>query len=62
VRRIVNNLKSQQSGGVVRPGEEILQIIRWMRSCSSGMSGPDIAGVRRGQAATVKLFCRFMAR
>ncbi|KIN71578.1 HlyD family type I secretion periplasmic adaptor subunit [Sulfitobacter guttiformis] len=57
MRGIVNNLSVTTIGGVVRPGEEILQIIPLDEELfvEARVKPEDIAGVRRGQAATVKL-------
>ncbi|QUJ77013.1 HlyD family type I secretion periplasmic adaptor subunit [Sulfitobacter albidus] len=57
MRGIVNNLAVTTIGGVVRPGEEILQIIPLDEELfvEARVRPEDIAGVRRGQAATVKL-------
>lgn len=57
MRGIVNNLAVTTIGGVVRPGEEILQIIPIDEELfvEARVRPEDIAGVRRGQAATVKL-------
>ena len=57
MRGIVNNLQVTTIGGVVRPGEEILQIIPLDEELfvEARVKPEDIAGVRRGQAATVKL-------
>ena len=57
MRGILNNLQVTTIGGVVRPGEEILQIIPLDEELfiEARVQPEDIAGVRRGQAATVKL-------
>ncbi|MEL6885037.1 MAG: HlyD family type I secretion periplasmic adaptor subunit [Pseudomonadota bacterium] len=57
MRGIVNNLSVTTIGGVVRPGEEILQIIPLDEELFvEGRIAPeDIAGVRPGQEATIKL-------
>lgn len=57
MRGIVNNLSVTTIGGVVRPGEEILQIIPLDEELfvEARVKPENIAGVRRGQAATVKL-------
>ncbi|WP_299561375.1 HlyD family type I secretion periplasmic adaptor subunit [uncultured Sulfitobacter sp.] len=57
MRGIVNNLSVTTIGGVVRPGEEILQIIPLDEELfvEARVKPEDIAGVRRGQPATVKL-------
>ncbi|WP_439655581.1 HlyD family type I secretion periplasmic adaptor subunit [Sulfitobacter aquimarinus] len=57
MRGIVNNLSVTTIGGVVRPGEEILQIIPLDEELfvEARVKPEDIAGVRRGQSATVKL-------
>lgn len=57
MREIVNNLSVTTIGGVVRPGEEILQIIPLDEELFVEARVPpeDIAGVRPGQEATIKL-------
>lgn len=57
MRGIVNNLSVTTIGGVVRPGQEIAQIIPLDEELfvESQVAPKDIAGVRVGQAATVKL-------
>ncbi len=57
MRGIVNNLSVTTIGGVVRPGEEILQIIPLDEELfvEARVAPEDIAGVRPGQEATVKL-------
>ncbi|MEO9684941.1 MAG: HlyD family type I secretion periplasmic adaptor subunit [Tateyamaria sp.] len=57
MRGIVNNLSVTTIGGVVRPGEEILQIIPLDEELfvEARVSPKDIAGVRPGQDATIKL-------
>lgn len=57
MRGIVNNLSVTTIGGVVRPGEEILQIIPLDEELfvEARVSPKDIAGVRPGQVATIKL-------
>lgn len=57
MRGIVNNLSVTTIGGVVRPGEEILQIIPLDEELfvEARIAPKDIAGVRPGQEATVKL-------
>lgn len=57
VRGIVNNLSVTTIGGVVRPGEEILQIIPLDEELfvEAQIAPEDIAGVRPGQEATIKL-------
>jgi adhesin transport system membrane fusion protein len=57
MRGIVNNLSVTTIGGVVRPGEEILQIIPLDEELfvEARVRPEDIAGVRPGQEATVKL-------
>lgn len=57
MRGIVNNLSVTTIGGVVRPGEEILQIIPLDEELfvEARVKPENIAGVRPGQAATVKL-------
>ena len=57
MRGIVNNLSVTTIGGVVRPGEEILQIIPLDEELfvEARVKPENIAGVRRGQSATIKL-------
>jgi len=57
MRGIVNNLSVTTIGGVVRPGEEILQIIPLDEELfvEARVAPKDIAGVRPGQDATIKL-------
>jgi adhesin transport system membrane fusion protein len=57
MRGIVNSLNVTTIGGVVRPGEQIAQIIPLDEELfvESRIAPKDIAGVRVGQAATVKL-------
>ena len=57
LRGIVNNLSVTTIGGVVRPGEEILQIIPLDEELfvEARVVPKDIAGVRPGQEATIKL-------
>ena len=57
MRGIVNNLSVTTIGGVVRPGEEILQIIPMDEELfvEARVKPENIAGVRPGQEATVKL-------
>lgn len=57
MRGIVNNLSVTTIGGVVRPGEEILQIIPLDEELfvEARVKPENIAGVRPGQEATVKL-------
>lgn len=57
LRGIVNNLSVTTIGGVVRPGEEIAQIIPLDEEIfvEAQVKPKDIAGVRPGQAATIKL-------
>ncbi|WP_299288851.1 HlyD family type I secretion periplasmic adaptor subunit [uncultured Tateyamaria sp.] len=57
MRGIVNNLSVTTIGGVVRPGEEILQIIPLDEELfvEARIAPKDIAGVRPGQDATIKL-------
>ncbi|MGX9355217.1 HlyD family type I secretion periplasmic adaptor subunit [Roseobacteraceae bacterium S113] len=54
---VVNNLSVTTIGGVVRPGEEILQIIPLDEELfvEARVAPEDIANIRRGQEATVKL-------
>jgi adhesin transport system membrane fusion protein len=57
LRGIVNKLAVTTIGGVVRPGEEILQIIPLDEELfvEARVKPENIAGVRPGQEATVKL-------
>ncbi len=57
MRGIVNNLSVTTIGGVVRPRKEILQIIPLDEELfvEARVKPEDIAGVRPGQEATVKL-------
>lgn len=57
MRGIVNNLAVTTIGGVVRPGEEIAQIIPLDEEMfvEARVQPKDIAGVRPGQEATIKL-------
>lgn len=57
MRGIVNNLAVTTIGGVVRPGEEIFQIIPLDEDVfiEARVKPKDIANVKRGQEATVKL-------
>ncbi len=57
MRGVVNNLSVTTIGGVVRPGEEILQIIPLDEELfvEARVAPKDIAGVRPGQDATIKL-------
>ena len=57
MRGIVNSLGITTIGGVVRPGEEILQIIPLDEELfvEARVKPENIAGVRRGQSATIKL-------
>lgn len=57
MRGIVNNLSVTTIGGVVRPGEEILQIIPLDEELfiEAKIKPEDIANVKVGQKATVKL-------
>lgn len=57
MRGIVNNLAVTTIGGVVRPGEEIAQIIPLDEEMfvEARVKPQDIAGVRPGQEATIKL-------
>ncbi|MDU8927482.1 HlyD family efflux transporter periplasmic adaptor subunit [Alisedimentitalea sp. MJ-SS2] len=57
MRGIVNGLAVTTIGGVVRPGEEILQIIPLDEELfvEARVKPENIAGVRRGQDATIKL-------
>ena len=57
LKGIVNGLSVTTIGGVVRPGEEILQIIPLDEELfvEARVKPENIAGVRRGQEATIKL-------
>ncbi|APE42828.1 transporter [Sulfitobacter alexandrii] len=57
MRGVVNNLGVTTIGGVVRPGEEILQIIPLDEELfvEARVKPENIAGIRPGQQATVKL-------
>jgi adhesin transport system membrane fusion protein len=57
LRGVVNKLSVTTIGGVVRPGEEILQIIPLDEELfvEAKVKPRDIAAVRMGQTATVKL-------
>lgn len=57
MRGIVNNLAVTTIGGVVRPGEEIFQIIPLDEELfvEAKVKPEDIAAVRKGQPATIKL-------
>lgn len=57
MRGIVNNLNVTTIGGVVRPGAQILEIIPLDEELFVEARVPpeDIANIRRGQAATIKL-------
>lgn len=57
MRGVVNALSVTTIGGVVRPGQEILQIIPLDEELyvEARVAPEDIAGVRPGQAATIKL-------
>ncbi|MEM6371877.1 MAG: HlyD family type I secretion periplasmic adaptor subunit [Pseudomonadota bacterium] len=57
MRGVVNNLSVTTIGGVVRPGEEIMQIIPLDEELfvEARIAPKDIAGVRAGQEATIKL-------
>lgn len=57
MRGIVNGLNVTTIGGVVRPGEEILQIIPMGEELfvEARVKPEDIANIRRGQEATIKL-------
>lgn len=57
MRGIVNNLNVTTIGGVVRPGEEILEVIPMDDELfvEARVAPKDIAGIRVGQKATVKL-------
>ncbi len=57
MRGVVNKLSITTIGGVVRPGEEILQIVPLDDGLTieARVKPRDIAAVRRGQKATIKL-------
>ena len=57
LRGIVNNLSVTTIGGVVRPGEEIAEIIPRDEEVfvEARIKPKDVAGLRAGQAATIKL-------
>ncbi len=57
MRGVVNKLSVTTIGGVVRPGEEILQIIPMDEELfiDARIAPKDIANVKLGQAATIKL-------
>lgn len=57
MKGIVNNLSVTTIGGVVRPGEEILQIIPLDEELFVEARVPpeNIANVRFGQEATIKI-------
>ena len=57
MRGVVNKLSVTTIGGVVRPGEEILQIIPLDKELfiEAKVKPRDIAAVRQGQDATIKL-------
>ncbi|GAA6189098.1 HlyD family type I secretion periplasmic adaptor subunit [Litorivita sp. NS0012-18] len=57
MRGIVNGLSVTTIGGVVRPGEEILQIIPLGEELfvEARVAPKDIANIRHGQEATIKL-------
>jgi len=57
MRGIVNNLSVTTIGGVVRPGEEILEIIPLDEELfvEARVAPEDIANIRHGQEATIKL-------
>ena len=57
LRGVVNKLSVTTIGGVVRPGEEILQIIPMDEELfiDTRIAPKDIANVKLGQAATIKL-------
>ncbi|WP_232796519.1 HlyD family type I secretion periplasmic adaptor subunit [Roseovarius salinarum] len=57
MRGIVNNLAVTTIGGVVRPGEEILEIIPMGEELlvEARVAPEDIANIRKGQEATIKL-------
>ena len=57
MRGIVNNLNVTTIGGVVRPGEQILEIIPLDEEMfvEARVAPENIANIRRGQEATIKL-------
>lgn len=57
MRGIVNNLNVTTIGGVVRPGEQILEIIPLDEELfvEARVAPENIANIRRGQEATIKL-------
>ncbi len=57
MRGVVNNLNVTTIGGVVRPGEEILEIIPLDEEMfvEARVEPRNIANIRRGQEATIKL-------
>jgi adhesin transport system membrane fusion protein len=57
LRGVVNNLSVTTIGGVVRPGEEILEIIPLNEEMfvEARVEPRNIANIRRGQEATIKL-------
>lgn len=57
MRGIVNNLNVTTIGGVVRPGEQILEIIPLDEEVfvEARVAPENIANIRRGQEATIKL-------
>ena len=57
MRGVVNNLSVTTIGGVVRPGEEILEIIPLDEALhvEARVEPRDIANIRPGQEATIKL-------
>jgi adhesin transport system membrane fusion protein len=57
MRGVVNTVKVTTIGGVVRPGEEILEIIPLDEALhvEARVAPRDIANIRRGQEATIKL-------
>ena len=57
MRGIVNNLNVTTIGGVVRPGEQILEIIPLDEELfvEARVAPENIANLKRGQAATIKL-------
>ena len=57
MRGVVNNLSITTIGGVVRPGEEIFQIIPLDEELfvEARVRPEDIANIKRGQDATIKL-------
>ena len=54
---VVNDMTVTTIGGVVRPGEQIMQIIPLAEELfvEAKVAPEDIANIRRGQAATIKL-------